>query len=106
MSAQPSIEMASAFKSPDPKKTLSARVRRSIHGKISALVEIWKAKLVADGKIEEAKEVDPTFVVDALLAKATDEELAEWGGWPDSPAKLETVIKAIGEASKSSKTKH
>jgi hypothetical protein len=96
--AQQSYEMATAFRPPDPKKTLSARVRRSSHEKVAVLVKLWRARLEAEGKGEQAKEIDPTFVVDALLAKAADDELAEWGGWPDTPAKVEAALKKIRAA--------
>ncbi len=93
-----SESVTSAFKPPDPKKQLSARVRTSIFTKLAAIMRIWKAKAEADGV--ESDEIDQTFVVDALLAKATDEELQQWGGLPLSEASWKEVLRAIKESSK------
>jgi hypothetical protein len=93
-----SESVTSAFKPPDPKKQLSARVRSSIFMKLSAIMRIWQAKAEADGV--ESDEIDQTFVVDALLAKATDEELQQWGGLPTSEASWKEVLRAIKDVSK------
>lgn len=87
-------EMASAFKPPDSKQQLSARVRRSSHEKLERIVKIWRARATAEAGPELAREIDKTYVVDELLAKMTDYELAVWGS-PDTPEKLKAVLDAI-----------
>jgi hypothetical protein len=90
----------SAIKPPDPKKQLSVRVRRSSHAKVALIVDIWREQLQASGDEEGAEGIDITYVVDLLLAKATDDELQQWGGFPDSEAKRLAVLKAVRAASK------
>ena len=100
MSIPQTEEMTSAFKSPDPKRPLSARIRGSVLAKLRAVVDIWQETSKARGEEEAAGEVDLTYVVDQLLAKAADEELAQWGGFPDTDAKMAAVLKAVRAASK------
>jgi len=100
VTTQHTEEMTSALKAPDPKKPLSVRVRGSSLAKLKAVVAIWSETLKADGRPDAADEIDVTFAVDQLLAKALDDELSQWGGFPDSDAKLATVLKQIRAASK------
>lgn len=93
------IEMGSAFRPPDPKRQLSARVRGSILDKVDAIRELWRTKAEADGAASEP--IDTTYVVDALLERVCDEELAHFGGYPDTKAKLDAVKAAIRKASSS-----
>ena len=76
------LVMPTAKATPEPKKILSARVRLSIHGKIANVIECW----TENAKLEEQPKhvidaIDVTHVVDTLLAKVLDEELAQWGGF-------------------------
>jgi len=91
-------EMSSAYKPPDPKKTLSARVPQSVHSKLGAILRIWQERAKASG--DEAEEIDLTYVVSALLAKVTDEELQQWGGLPTTDESWRVVLRNIREASK------
>ena len=91
-------EMSSAYRPPDPKKQISGRVRGSIHTKLEAVRRIWQARAKATGV--DAEEVDLTYVLDALLDKATDDELQQWGGLPTSEAGWKEVLKNVTDASK------
>lgn len=94
--------MASAFKPPDRKQQLSARVRRSSHEKLETIVKIWRARATAEAGPELAEEIDKTYVVDELLARMTDYELAVWGS-PDTPEKLKAVLDAIASTTRANK---
>lgn len=91
-------EMASSYRSPDPKKTLSVRLPLSIHAKLDAIIRFWRAKAEADGL--DAEEVDLSAVVIALLADKTDEELAQWGGLPRSEEAWSKAVEAIRAVAK------
>jgi hypothetical protein len=91
-------EMSSAYRPPDPKKQISGRVRGSIHTKLEAVRRIWQARAKATGV--DAEEVDLTYVLDALLDKATDDELQQWGGLPTTEAGWREVLKQVADASK------
>lgn len=92
--------MASGFVKPDPKKQLSARVRGSSLAKAKVVAQVWAERLRAQGEDEAAEEIDVTYVVDLLLAKVLDDELAQWGGYPDDADKLEALLKTIRKTSK------
>lgn len=89
------IDMASSYRSPDPKKQLSARVKSSIHAKLARVVEIWRERAKAEG--EDVDEIDLTFVIEHLLGDKVDEELAQWGGFPVTPESLAAQLKAVRE---------
>lgn len=91
-------EMTSAYRPPDPKKQLSVRLRSSVHAKFEAIRRIWQTRAKASG--QDAEEIDLTFVVEALLEKATDEELAQWGGLPTSEESWKEVLRQVVVASK------
>lgn len=92
-------EMSTNYRLPDPKQQLSARVRRSILAKVRAIVRIWREQAISSGHDDLAGEIDATYVVDSLLAKVTDDELAQWGGFPDTDARMEEVLKQIRKRS-------
>lgn len=91
-------EMASSYRSPDPRKTLSARVPSSVHEKLAAILRLWKLRAETEGK--DSEDIDLTAVVSALLADKTDEELAQWGGLPKTEASWAEVEKAVRAAAK------
>lgn len=93
-------DMASSYRPPDPKKQISARVRGSIHTKLQRILELWRERAQAAG--DDVDEVDMTYVVDALLADKTDEELAQWGGLPTTPEQERAQVDAVRAASKKS----
>ena len=64
-------------------------------GKVRTIIALWAEQARASGYGEEAGDIDVTYVVDRLLDKATDEELAQWGGNPDTEEKLDEVLKRI-----------
>ena len=92
------IDVSSSYRPPDPKKQLSVRVRGSIHAKLEAIRDLWRERARTTGGDEA--EIDTTFVVDALLADKTDEELAQWGGMPSTPAAKSEQLKTVGTAAR------
>lgn len=107
----------SAFSLPAGKEKISARIASDTKKRLNAIVEIWKAQTRVEKEAEaraldldtnEAAEfvkdavqnVDLTFVVDRLLARATQVELAQWGGFPDSQEKLAAMVKQILRSAK------
>lgn len=107
----------SAFSLPEGKEKISARVASLVKKKLLATVEIWQANTrlekerrcaleklsPADTKrvVEDAvNDVDLTYVIDKLLGKAVDVELAQWGGYPETPEKLAAVVKGIAQSKK------
>lgn len=90
--------MSTAYRPPEKKDQLSARISVKTLAKLMAIVRIWQAQAEARG--DDAEEVDRTFVVDLLLAKAADEELAQFGGLPTTEAQWKEVFRAIREANK------
>lgn len=96
----------SSFRRPDPKVPLSARIRASTVEKLEALVRIWQRRALVDAKRLSDKEarreaedhadsIDRTYVVDALLAEAADDELALHGGLPETEEQWEAVLSGI-----------
>lgn len=93
------VAMPTGFEVPEPKKILSARVRLSTHGKIANVIECWKENAKLDEREKEAIEaIDLTHVVDVLLAKVLDEELAQWGGYARTPEQKTAQLKKLREA--------
>lgn len=94
-------EMASGYDVPDLKKILSARLRLSSHAKIAQVLALWKEKAKLDGKAKpNIDAMTPSHVVDVLLAKVLDEELAQFGGFAETPEAQERQIKALRDAHK------
>lgn len=104
----------SAFSIPPGKDKISARVATETKKKLLVIVEIWKVqarvqteatcagekKSPAETKqaVESAVEdVDLTYVIDSLLTKCAQKELAAWGGYPDSPEKLSAMLKLVAQ---------
>lgn len=102
----------SAFEMPAGKAKISARVSSETKQKLLTIVEIWKvqtrvekeAACVAQKKtptdtkqiVEDAVEdVDLTYVIDKLLARGTQTELAPWGGNPETPEKLAAMLRIV-----------
>ena len=90
------MDMATSYRAQDPKKQISARVRGSIHVKLARIVELWREK--ADAAGDDVEEIDLTYVIDALLADKTDEELAQWGGMPKTPEAAKAQVDAVRAA--------
>ena len=82
------IELNSSYRPPDPKKQLSVRVRGSIHAKLRRIRDFWRERARAAGA--DVDEIDTTYVVDALLADKTQEELQQFG-LPPSPSPKATT---------------
>lgn len=106
----------SAFSIPPGKEKISARVASETKKKLLVIIDIWKMQTkveteaacaarkmsAADTKaaVESAVEdVDLTYVVDRLLTKGAQTELATWGGYPDTPDKLSAVLKLVAQQS-------
>lgn len=104
----------SAFTVPTGKVKISARVSSDTKKKLSSIMAIWRAQTRVEKEAEAAsmklepsdakklvdaavQDVDLTYVVDRLLKKQVDIELAQWGGNPDSPEKLAAVVKIISK---------
>ena len=97
--AQESQEMPSHFEAPDPRKTLSVRVRSSLHAKLLRIRELWQEKASASGMDPElVKQIDTTYIVERLMLAACDAELAQWGGYAETPEQFEAQLSAIREA--------
>lgn len=95
------LAMPTGYTPPEPKKLLGARVRQSIHGKIANVIEVWqeRAKLEEQPKhVIEA--IDVTHVVDTLLAKVLDEELAQFSGYARTEEQKAQQLKALRESFK------
>jgi hypothetical protein len=91
--------MPSSFEAPDLKKQLSVRVRASIHEKLADIRELWRAAAEVKGKNKETIEaIDLTHVVDTLLARVTDEELAQFGGFAETPEAKAAQVKTVRDA--------
>jgi hypothetical protein len=94
-------EMASGYDVPDLKKILSARLRLSSHAKIGQVLTLWKEKAKLDGKAKaNIDAMTPSHVVDVLLAKVLDEELAQFGGFAETDEAKERQLKALRDAHK------
>lgn len=91
-------DMGSSYRSPDPKKQLSVRIRGSVHAKLGAVLDLWRERATAHG--DDPEEIDLTFVVEALLGDKVNEELAQWGGYPATPEQKAEQLKAVRVASK------
>ncbi len=99
MQTQP--DEMSDFAPPDLKKTLSVRVPASLHRKLGVIQENWRTHARAAGMPEELVEaIDLTYTVSRLLAGRADEELAQWGGMPETPEARTAMTKAIVAATK------
>lgn len=116
-SARPQLDEdmdKSAFTVPLLKDKISARVEGETKKKLHVIVEIWKVQTRVDVenrcKLEkrtasETKEVveaavdqvDLTYVIDKLLKSASDFELKQWGGYPDTPEKLAEALKKAAQ---------
>lgn len=93
-----SEDVTSAYRPPDPRRQLNVRIRSSVHAKLKAIVEIWRERASIEGA--SADNIDLTYVVEAVLGKAVDEELAQWGGFPDTEERMAALLKALRKASK------
>ena len=88
--------MASGFTPPDLRKTLSVRVRTSLHTKLGAVRDLWQAKALASGLDQELVEaIDITYVVERLMLKVVDEELQQFGGYAETPEAREAQLAAV-----------
>lgn len=93
------LEMPSDFEVPDLKKTLSARVRMSVHAKLTDIREMWKEKARAEKRPQVVIDaIDTTFVVDQLLARACDDELKTWGGFMPTAEGKAKQLRDVREA--------
>lgn len=107
----------SAYEPPAGRDKISARVGSLTKKKLTAIMEIWKAQTRVEkeaealamkltGKEREdfikdaVKDVDLTYTIDKLLKRAVDVELAQWGGYPETPEKLAAVVKAVEKSAK------
>lgn len=108
------LEMPSSYRAPDLKKQLSARVRQSSHAKLANVREIWRVRAeeterqlpgetVKEFEVRRAAMVDAidnTHIIDELLARVLDDELAQWGGFAETPEKLTAQLKLVRETSR------
>lgn len=103
------VAMPTGFAIPEPKKILSARLRLSNHGKIENVIECWKEMAKLEQQPKAAIDaIDATYVVDVLLAKVLDEELAQWSGYArtaDQKAAQLAKLREAFEAKKKSDSK-
>jgi hypothetical protein len=107
----------SAYEPPAGKDKISARIGSLTKKKLFAIMDIWKAQTRVEkeaeavamrltGKdrenfvTEAVKDVDLTYTIDKLLKRAADVELAQWGGYPDTPDKLAATVKIIEKSAK------
>lgn len=87
--------------SPDQKEPVSVRMPTSLKGKIQWVVELWKEMARAQGASEKTiKDIDFPYVLLRLLSGRTDEELHQWGGFPDTEEKKAAQLKAVRSAAK------
>lgn len=75
------------------------RVRGSLHAKLQRIRELWQEKARAGGMDPElVEQIDTTYVVERVMLAACDAELAQWGGYAETPEQLEHQLEAIREA--------
>jgi hypothetical protein len=106
----------SSYVAPETREKVSARISTKTIKKMRAIVRIWQTQTRVEKEAEERAEdpksaaerekaaerveaavaaVDLTHVIDELLKSAADRELQPWGGLPDTPEKLEHVLKLV-----------
>ena len=86
---------------PDPKTPVSVRMPNALKAKLQWVVELWRTQARASGADEGTIEaIDFPYVLLRLLAGRTDEELAQWGGFPVTPEQQAAQTKAIVAATK------
>lgn len=89
--------VTSAYKDPPAaKKPVSVRLSISVVERLEAVMRIWQETAKARGR--DQKDINVAFVIDALLAKATDDELEQWGGLPKTKESWAAVLKQVNEA--------
>jgi len=94
-------DMTSVFSVPDIKKTTSFRLAESLRLKIDAVREVWVALAEARGEDKAAiDQIDFTFVITTLLGRQADEELAQFGGYADTPEKKAVQLRVIRDTAK------
>lgn len=105
MQLQPDAEMTD-FKlppKPDPKEPVSVRMPGSQKERILWVVELWKELARAQGATkEQVEEIDFPYTLLRMIAGRTDEELKQWGGFPETPAQREAQLKIVRESVKKS----
>lgn len=86
---------------PDPKEPVSVRMPASLKAKVQWVMVTWqtlaKAKGADDATIEA---IDFPYTLLRLIAGRTDEELEQWGGFPDTEEKKAAQLKAISASAK------
>lgn len=86
---------------PDPKEPVSVRMPASMKAKIQWVMELWRETARAKGAGDDTIEsIDFPFVHLRLLGGRTDEELQQWGGFPETEAQRQAQLKAVREAAK------
>jgi hypothetical protein len=113
----PPINPDSAYEAPAGRAKISARVSEETKRKLATIMAIWKvqtrvekeATCAAQGKTsaetkeivaDAVKDVDLTYVIDRLLTRGTQTELAPWGGNPETPEKLAALLKLVEQQAK------
>lgn len=87
--------------SPDQKDPVSVRMPRDLKAKVLWTVELWREMARAQGaSAKTVKDIDFPYVLLRLLGGRTDEELHQWGGFPDTEEKKAAQLKAVRAAAK------
>ena len=95
------LDMASVFSVPDLKKTTSLRMPESLRERLEAVRDLWVALAEAQGADKAAvRLIDNTHVIVTLLQRQVEEELAQFGGYADTPEKRAAQMKALRESAK------
>lgn len=95
------LDVASVFSVPDLKKTTSLRMPESLRERLEAVRDIWIALAEAQGAKRAAVDaIDNTHVIVALLTRQAEEELAQFGGFADSPEKKAAQLRLVRDTVK------
>lgn len=86
---------------PDPKEPVSVRMPASLKAKVMWVMETWRALAKAKGADQETIEaIDFPYTLLRLISGRTDEELAQWGGFPETDEKKANQLKTIAASVK------
>lgn len=86
---------------PDPKEPVSVRMPASLKAKVVWVMETWRALAKAKGADDATIEaIDFPYTLLRLISGRTDEELAQWGGYPETEAKKTEQLKVIASSVK------
>ena len=86
---------------PDPKEPVSVRMPTSLKAKVQWVMEMWRAMAKAQGADKATIEaIDFPYTLLRIIAGRADEELQQWGGYPETEEAKAAQLKAIANSTK------